>query len=74
MTEAREALWWNMDTLKTNAPDRCSKDALFDMVVISNTKDERCVSFKSKTNNQYLVVTYDSDQMQFKFKLSVSDE
>ena len=78
VTDKREALWWHMDTLKTNAPDRCSEDALFDMTVVSNTKEGREVMFKSHIMDQYLIVTQDDSdsgdpqEPQFKFELSVS--
>ena len=74
VTNTHEALWWNMDTLKTNAPDRCSKEAMFDMAIVKEIEQGRCVRFKSYIMDQYLVVTYDrdDDQPQFKFKLSVS--
>lgn len=74
VTNTHEALWWNMDTLKTNAPNRCSKEAMFDMTIVKETEQGRCVRFKSYIMDQYLVVTYDRDgnDPQFKFKLSVS--
>lgn len=65
-----------MDTLKTNAPDRCSKEAMFDMTIVKETEQGRYVTFKSYIMDQYLVVTYDRGdddaQPQFKFKLCVS--
>ena len=76
VTNTHEALWWHMDTLKTNAPDRCSKEAMFEMTIVNETDVGRRVRFKSHIMDQYLVVTYNpyrgDNQSPFTFKLSVS--
>ena len=46
-----------MNTLKTGAPNLCSKEALFEMIVLSETKDGKCVRFRSQIMNNYLIVT-----------------
>ena len=77
--EKEEALWWHMDTLKTSAPDMCSKEAMFNMMIAPPDPKlgGECVKFRSYIMDQYLIVVEDQeqtddDQPQFKFKLSVS--
>ena len=72
MTDKLKTIWWHMDKLKTESPDGCLKESLFDMCVLSMTDDGRLVQFKLQipstggSHVQYLIV-----DEQNQFKLSV---
>ena len=73
--EKQEALWWNMDALKTSAPNICANEAMFNMMIAPPDPKigGSCVSFQSYLMDQYLIVVEDpTQQSQFKFQLSVS--
>ena len=62
--EKEDALWWHMDALKTSAPNMCSKEAMFNMMIAPPDPKlgGECVKFRSYIMNQYLIVVEDQEQ------------